>query len=220
MPVSQFLELSNCPWFDEMFVNAPAAMYFVISVLPISMTSGVSLPAIVASNFCKWVVHCWYWTSTFQPGFAFSNLLFAAATISGQPFWASTWSHTVSVWPAALLLGAVVATTAESAIAAATTARIRYLMLNLPRDVDARAGRPRCLWPGSERCPAVRRVVYTNRPRAESPTPDHSCQGSGVGAVTRASARRPSGSDRRGRSSGRTRVSDRSHRGSCARRGR
>ena len=58
MPASQFLELSNCDWFDVMLVNAPAAMYLVISVLPISMTSGVSLPAIVASNFCRCVVHC------------------------------------------------------------------------------------------------------------------------------------------------------------------
>src|SRR6476646_1351860 len=50
-------------------------------------------------------------------------------------------------------------------------------MLNLPRYVDALAGRPESLWPGNGRRPAVRRVVYTNRPRAESPTPDHSCQG-------------------------------------------
>ena len=68
-----------------------------MSVLPISMTSGVSLPAIVASNFCRWSFHCWYCTLTFQPGCEFSNALFAAATISGQPFCASTWSHTVSV---------------------------------------------------------------------------------------------------------------------------
>jgi len=33
--------------------NAPAAMYFVISVFPISMTSGVVLAASVASNFCR-----------------------------------------------------------------------------------------------------------------------------------------------------------------------
>ena len=36
-----------------MFAKAPAAMYFVISVLPISMTSGVSFAAIVASNFWR-----------------------------------------------------------------------------------------------------------------------------------------------------------------------
>ncbi len=80
-----------------MFAKAPAAMYFVISVLPISMTSGVSFPAIVASNFWRWSPQLWYCTSTFQPGLAFSNAVFAAATTLGQPFWASTWSQTVSV---------------------------------------------------------------------------------------------------------------------------
>ena len=34
--------------------NAPAAMYFVISVLPISITSGAVLPASAASNFVRW----------------------------------------------------------------------------------------------------------------------------------------------------------------------
>src|SRR5215471_20841867 len=62
-------------------------------------------------------------------------------------------------------------------IAAATTARTRYLIPNPPRGVDARAGRPERLWPRDVRRPAVRRVVYTNRPRAETSTPDHSCQG-------------------------------------------
>src|SRR6266550_316977 len=177
MPVSQFLELSNCPWFDVMFVNAPAAMYFVISVLPISMTSGVSLPAIVASNFCRWSVHDWYWTLTFQPGLAFSNALLADATMSGQPFCASCWSQTVSVWAFARCpLAVAVAATTPSAIAVATTARTRYLMPSLPRVVDAREGRPKRLWPKDARRPVVRRVVYTNRPRRKSPTPDHSCQ--------------------------------------------
>src|SRR5262245_49205749 len=50
-------------------------------------------------------------------------------------------------------------------------------MPNLPRAVDARAGRPERLWPGNASRPPVRRMVYTNRPRAESPTPDQSCQG-------------------------------------------
>src|SRR5581483_7522694 len=100
-PVSQFDELSNFDFDAVRFANAPAAMYFVISVLPISMTSGVSLPAIVASNFCRWSVHCWYWTLTVQPGWLASNALFAAATRFGQPFWASTCSHTLSVFDCA-----------------------------------------------------------------------------------------------------------------------
>ena len=77
-------------------------MYFVISVFPISMTSGAVLPASVASNFERCVVHDWYCTSTSQPGFAALNWAFAAATTSGHPDCASTWSQTVSesaAWP-------------------------------------------------------------------------------------------------------------------------
>jgi hypothetical protein len=65
--------------------NAPAALYFVISVFPISITSGALPPASVASNFARWVPQVWYWTSTSQPGFCALNCAFAAATTSGQP---------------------------------------------------------------------------------------------------------------------------------------
>ena len=54
--------------FDVMSWNAPAAMYFVISVLPISMTSGALPPASVASNWVRWFVQSWNWTSTPTPG--------------------------------------------------------------------------------------------------------------------------------------------------------
>ena len=60
-------------------------MYFVISVLPISITSGVLPPASVASNFCRCVFHCWYWTFTVTPGFCLANAAFAAFTTVGQP---------------------------------------------------------------------------------------------------------------------------------------
>jgi len=53
---------------DVMSAKAPAAMYFVISVLPISITSGELPPASVASNFCRWSLQFWYWTSTDVPG--------------------------------------------------------------------------------------------------------------------------------------------------------
>ena len=43
-------------------------MYFVISVLPISMTSGALPPASVASNFCRWVPQVWNWTLTVDAG--------------------------------------------------------------------------------------------------------------------------------------------------------
>ena len=53
-PCSHEPELSNFDLLEPMSANAPAAMYFTISVLPISITSGVLPPASVASNFCRW----------------------------------------------------------------------------------------------------------------------------------------------------------------------
>ena len=55
--------------------NAPAAMYFVISVLPISITSGPPPPASVASNFCRWSPQFWYWTFTVVAGVVGLELL-------------------------------------------------------------------------------------------------------------------------------------------------
>src|SRR4026207_1915485 len=48
-------------------------MDFVISVLPISITSGALPPASVASNFARWVPPVWYCTSTSQPGLCASH---------------------------------------------------------------------------------------------------------------------------------------------------
>ena len=93
--MSQVEEFGNFDLAAVMSANAPAAMYFVISVLPISITSGTLPPASVASNFCRWVFHCWYWTLTVTPGCCASNALFAAATTVGQPDCASTCSQTV-----------------------------------------------------------------------------------------------------------------------------
>src|SRR5262245_35435323 len=94
-------------------------MYFVISVFPISMTSGAVLAASVASNFCRWVGQSWYWTLTFQPGWSFSNCAFAAATTSAQPDFASVWSHTVRLF-AAFAWVAAGPETAAPAVEAAT----------------------------------------------------------------------------------------------------
>ena len=94
-PFSQLPEFANCDLSPLRFANAPAAMYFVISVFPSSMTSGSLLPAIVASNLLRWSGHVWYCTSTVVPGCAASNCWLAAATRSGQPDCASTWSQTV-----------------------------------------------------------------------------------------------------------------------------
>src|ERR671934_2668570 len=100
-PCSHVLLFGNAEGVNDL--NAPAAMYFVISVLPISMTSGASPPASAASNFVRWLPHVWYCTSTLTPGCFASNAWFAVATAFGQPFWASTWSQTVSVVAFAVL---------------------------------------------------------------------------------------------------------------------
>jgi hypothetical protein len=60
-------EFGMLPFCEVMSQNAPASMYFVISVLPISMTSGTLLAAIVASNFARCWFHVWYSTLTFTP---------------------------------------------------------------------------------------------------------------------------------------------------------
>jgi hypothetical protein len=72
-------------------------MYFVISVLPISMTSGTLLPAIVASNFVRCWFQVWYSTLTFTPGCDRSKAWVAALTTPGQLSRASSCSQTVRV---------------------------------------------------------------------------------------------------------------------------
>ena len=64
--------------------KAPAAMYFVISVLPISITSGAFPPANVASSFCRWLPQVWNCTFTETPGCAFWKSAFTALTIGCQ----------------------------------------------------------------------------------------------------------------------------------------
>jgi hypothetical protein len=83
-PASQVPELSNFDFSEVRSWNAPADMYFVISVFPISMTSGVFPPARVASNFWRCVGHVWYCTLTFTPGWSFWNCAVAPATIGAQ----------------------------------------------------------------------------------------------------------------------------------------
>ena len=108
--------MSNDDFFDVRSANAPAAMYFVISVFPISMTSGAVFAASVASNFCRWSPQFWYCTLTSQPGCACLNCCVADATTSGQPDWASTWSQTVRL----LAERAFGSSTAAPAVEAAT----------------------------------------------------------------------------------------------------
>src|SRR3569833_1417805 len=131
-PLSQSAEFWNVPFADERAAIAPAAMFVVISVLPFSMTSGVLLPAIVASNFCRWSDQFWYWTSTVQPGFACWNCWFAAVTTTGQPDCASTWSQTVNLLAATRCPPAcAVAATTPSTTAMASIAITRVLIRTL-----------------------------------------------------------------------------------------
>src|SRR3954452_12635159 len=94
-------------------------MYFVIAALPISITSGAELPAIVASNFWRWSPQFWYCTLTLTPGWSDWNCLLTEATRSGQPDCASTCSHTVMLFAADLFVAPDVA--AVSAAARTTT---------------------------------------------------------------------------------------------------
>ena len=113
--------------------KAPAAMYFVISVLPISITSGTLPPASVASNFCRCVFHCWYWTLTFTPGWCFSNALFAAATTFGQPDCASTCSQTVMLSAVVFFVAPNVAAVNAAAVTAERqSARMMRLFIPKP----------------------------------------------------------------------------------------
>ena len=161
-PASQWDEFANCDLCAVMFANAPAAMYFVISVLPNSMTSGVLPPAIVASKFWRWLPHVWYCTSTFQPGLAFSNCLLRCRD---------------DIRPAALCVDLEPHGECVRGLCARACGRRDYdaecergddhrgnteSHTNLPRAGDARAERVRHLWPEDVQRPAVRRMVYTN----------------------------------------------------------
>jgi hypothetical protein len=144
------LEFANVDFFDVRSANAPAAMYFVISVFPISMTSGAVFAASVASNFCRWSGQFWYWTVTSQPGWLLLNCALAAATASGQPERASTCNQTVRLF-AARLVGAepaapaVIAATASAPTTSATQ-MVRLFMI-APRTVLDGSFHPGSTWP-------------------------------------------------------------------------
>src|SRR5436190_11401490 len=136
-PFSQVLALSNADLSSVW--KAPAAMYLLISVLPISMTSGALPPASVASNFCRWVPHVWYCTFTDTPGCAFSNRAFAAATMGAQlSACASVCNQTVMLFAEAfcVLERPTAAVDAATASTAAATAMMRTFIDEPPRGVD------------------------------------------------------------------------------------
>jgi hypothetical protein len=118
--------------------KAPATMYFIISVLPISTTSGTLPPASVASSFWRCVPQVWYSTFTSTPGCCAWNVLFAASTAFCQPDCASTISQTVRVFAWVRVVAAVpwdaVPATIASSPATSAAATIRSLIeASLPR---------------------------------------------------------------------------------------
>src|SRR4029453_5328779 len=108
-------------------------MYFVISVFPISTTSGALPPASVASNLARCVVQFWYCTFTLTPGCCFSSAAFAAAPTPGQPDCASTWSQTVMLAVDRLVAPVALVATATDRTAARTAApMMRAFIEDLP----------------------------------------------------------------------------------------
>src|SRR5262245_28191623 len=98
-------------------------MYFVISVFPISITSGELPPASVASNFCRWLPQVWYCMLTDVPGWSFSNweLTWATSATQSGLLVTSVCSQTVTVLAAALLFAPETPPTAIARASAATT---------------------------------------------------------------------------------------------------
>ena len=142
--------------------NAPAAMYFVISVLPISMTSGALPPASVASNFWRWFPHVWYCTLTATPGCSRWNAALAALTIGSQfAACASTWSQTVMLFVAAAPPDAVAAITARAAPTRTAAPMMRALMSGSPKRIERRRRIAWCArWPAGTTMPEPPTGVY------------------------------------------------------------
>src|SRR3954467_9302494 len=120
-PLIHVDELGNLPLSAVMSAKAPAAMYFVISVLPISITSGVLPPASAASHLLTWSLQDWYCPSTVVPGCLLSNSALSAFTTFGQPDCASVCSQTVILLAAAWSLTFVRADAVEAASASVAT---------------------------------------------------------------------------------------------------
>ena len=116
-------------------------MYFVISVLPISITSGAFPPASVASSFCRWLPQVWNCTLTVTPGWAFWKWAFAALTIGCQlAACASVCSQTVMLLAdrADVPPDADDAMTARATPTRTTALMVRALMGDSPKRIERR----------------------------------------------------------------------------------
>src|SRR5436309_102655 len=147
-------------------------MYFVVSVFPISITSGASPPARAASSLVRCVPHVWYCTSTSTPGCLPWKSFVAEATISGQPDWASFWSQTVILFAAALepredVLPAAVEAATASTTAQVAAARSRILISTLRRSRrPSRRSMHRCMVGEDRTLPDEPPIGLDHRPRA------------------------------------------------------
>jgi hypothetical protein len=88
-PLSHVPELGKLDFAEVRSANAPAAMYFVVSVLPISTTSGTVPAASDASSLARCSVHCCSSTFTWTPGCFAWNAAVAASIAACQPDFAS-----------------------------------------------------------------------------------------------------------------------------------
>src|SRR5207249_11941168 len=118
-------------------LRAPLAMYFVVSELPNSRTSGVSPPAIVASNFVRWSPQVWYCTLTSTPGCFALNAAFASATTFGQPLCASPISQTVMLSALAVPTDPLAVDAAAESATASTAASMIRAFISPPEGVGA-----------------------------------------------------------------------------------
>ena len=120
--------------------KAPAAMYFVISVFPISMTSGALPPASVASNFCRCVrPRLVLDVGRRRPMLASETAGSRRRRGSGHPFCASFCSHTVMLAVESLLFAAAIAdvTKMPSTATSARAANGAYFHIRSPRGIWA-----------------------------------------------------------------------------------
>ena len=115
-------------------------MYFVVSVFPNSSTSGVSPPAIVASNFVRWSPQVWYCTLTSTPGCFALNAAFASATTFGQPLCASPISQTVMLSALAVLTEPLAVDAASESATASSAATMMRAFISPPEGAGALAG--------------------------------------------------------------------------------
>ena len=118
-------------------------MYFGVCEFPSSRTSGVSPPAIVASNFWRTVPQLWYSILTSTPGCFALNAEVAEATTFGQPLWASPISQTVMLVALDVRTEPLAVDAAAERMTATNAATMMRAFISPPEGAGAPAGRER-----------------------------------------------------------------------------